>query len=991
MGLAVTKLSTLEETLRALHYADTPGLQRADALDPKDSRGFVWREMRYKCGVDSAYFRGGVPLVAFGESDTRGTVSKLRQRLWNLNRVPILIAQTPNEIIAHSCFESPTSAGATSHKALLVRPASNASDVVRQFARFEVERGEVARRYRHRFRRSDRVDRRLLANLQLLRRQFEASPDEMRILDTIIGRVIFIRYLEDRQIIPADRLRRITGQETLIEVLASGSAVTYELFALLAAKFNGDIFAVSDSESKRVNDANLTAISQFLAGDDLGSGQRSLWPYDFSIIPPDLISSVYEQLLEGTQQKDAAYYTPPRVVDLILDETLPLTEPSSEDSSWPTPRILDPACGSGVFLTEAFRRLIFRHTNETTERLEFDDLAHLLTTTIFGVDRSPVAVSVATLGLYLALLDELDPASIWERARLPLIAGKNLIISDFFAEHPFRGEKFDVIVGNPPWRSELSIAAEQYLTDKSISVPDKQIAMAFLHAVASSTAPNGRIGFLMPSKSLLHNRSTTARTARQKIFSDFGVETIIDLAAIRREIFRSAVAPAAVLIARPHAETDEDNPKILHVAPRPSPLQSSIDGFAVSHSDVNSVTASLAKHSTEIWKTLLWGSMADHAFLTQLNQTLGTLGDLASERGWICGRGIQEAGGDRRDARELLGMRYLETAAIEPLRLDMQRATRVQASVMHRPRQRQLFEGPHVLIRRGLVNGLPAAAFCSDDLVHNDSVIGISGPRRDEDQLRLVTAYINSSIGIYYHFLTSSSWGVERDYIEKHEHLMLPVPNLSDDLASAVLERLDSVGRLASSPVPADSIDWRQQLDDVVFKAYQLTDTERNRVLDTVTYSLAQFADGGDSLATQQPSQEQLEAYISSLRKYLYTALTTTRIGITMSDPTGAYSVVTVSFTDNTHNPSHDRVRPLPVNARGQYPLKRLVTDVELKSYQWPSPTTLVQPSAMVLRDADAHLIKLRELQYWTKTQAYEDARRLLGTIFASHNQAQVI
>ena len=67
----VTELSTLNETLEALHYANTPGLQRADGVDPTDSRGFIWREMRHKCGVHSAYFRGGVPLVAV----RRGRVS----------------------------------------------------------------------------------------------------------------------------------------------------------------------------------------------------------------------------------------------------------------------------------------------------------------------------------------------------------------------------------------------------------------------------------------------------------------------------------------------------------------------------------------------------------------------------------------------------------------------------------------------------------------------------------------------------------------------------------------------------------------------------------------------------------------------------------------------------------------------------------------------------------------------------------------------------
>lgn len=981
MDPAVTELSTLDETLRALHYADAPGLQRADGAEPKDSRGFVWREMRHKCGVDSAYFRGGVPLVAFGESETRDGISKLRQRLWNLNRVPILIAQTPKEIIAHSCFESPSSDGATSHRALLARPASDASELVKQFARFEVERGEVTRRYRHRFRKSDRVDRRLLTNLQLLRRQFKADREEMEILDTIIGRVIFIRYLEDREIIPVDRLRAATDQERLIDVLKSGSAATYELFRLLASTFNGDIFNVSESESNKVNDVNLTAISQFLAGDDLDSGQQSLWPYDFSIIPPDLISSVYEKLLESTQRRDAAYYTPRRVVDLILDETLPLVEPSPEDFSTATPRILDPACGSGIFLTEAFRRLIFRHSNAAGERLEFDHLANLLTKTIFGVDKSPIAIDVATLGLYLALLEEIDSESVWNRARLPLIAGRNLIVSDFLARHPLSAETFDIIVGNPPWDSELSEAAEQYVADHSITVPDKQIAMVFLHAAVKNTAPNGQIGLLMPSKSLLHNRSGSARAARRVVFDDFGVETVIDLATMRREIFHSATAPATVLIARPHTDTSNTSPRILHVAPRPSPLQSSIDGFSVSHSDVHLVAADLATDSTEIWKTLLWGSMADHAFLTRLRQTFGTLRDLASENGWTWGRGIQVAGKDKLDASDLLGMRYLETTAIESFHLDMTKTTQVETQVMHRSCNRQLFQGPHVLIRRGLVGGLPAAAFCSEDLVH--SVLGISGPQRDANRLRLVTAYINSSMSIYYHFLTSSSWGVERSVVEVSEHLSLPVPDLSEDVAREAIERLKSVTDPATRHLTAD---WRQQLDDVVFDVYQLTDSERNRVRDTVAFSLSQFTLGEDSPAALRPTQEQLKRYVNSLREILLTAITSTRIAVETSEPIASYVVVTVSFTDQAHSPLHDTRLHLSDNTPRHYPLDRLVSDVDLKSSQWPSPATLVQPSAIVLQDADVHVIKLCEARYWTTTQAYEDAGNLLGAIFASHD-----
>ena len=56
MDPAVTELSTLDETLSALYYADTPGLQRANGEDPKDGRGFVWREIRDKCEVPLGIF-----------------------------------------------------------------------------------------------------------------------------------------------------------------------------------------------------------------------------------------------------------------------------------------------------------------------------------------------------------------------------------------------------------------------------------------------------------------------------------------------------------------------------------------------------------------------------------------------------------------------------------------------------------------------------------------------------------------------------------------------------------------------------------------------------------------------------------------------------------------------------------------------------------------------------------------------------------------------
>src|SRR5687767_14013036 len=67
------------------------------------ARDFVWRDLKEKCQIDAAYFRGAVPLVAFVEAESAQEVTRAHRRLWNFGRVPVLIAATPEEVLALSC------------------------------------------------------------------------------------------------------------------------------------------------------------------------------------------------------------------------------------------------------------------------------------------------------------------------------------------------------------------------------------------------------------------------------------------------------------------------------------------------------------------------------------------------------------------------------------------------------------------------------------------------------------------------------------------------------------------------------------------------------------------------------------------------------------------------------------------------------------------------------------------------------------------------
>lgn len=79
-------------------------------------------------------------------------------------------------------------------------------------------------------------------------------------------------------------------------------------------------------------------------------------PYDFKIIPIELISNIYEAFLQDNNSKknQKAIYTPLFLVDYMLNNTLDKKLKNNTAC-----KILDPSCGSGVFLVESLRRITY--------------------------------------------------------------------------------------------------------------------------------------------------------------------------------------------------------------------------------------------------------------------------------------------------------------------------------------------------------------------------------------------------------------------------------------------------------------------------------------------------------------------------------------------------------------------------------------------------------------------------------------------------------
>jgi len=830
------------------------------------------------------------------------------------------------------------------------------ADSLKGFARRRVEYGQFVREYPQQFERHQRVDRKLLGNLRALRAEL-AGYGATTALDALIGSSIFVRYLEERGILTTDHLLDLGGSASYVAILRAGVQATAQLFRQLTDRFNGDVFTSAADELVELDHEALAAIAAFLEGEDVVTHQRTFWPYDFSIIPPELISSIYEQLLEGTRHEDAAYYTPRQIVDLMLDEVLPWHEA--------TPRaILDPACGSGIFLTESFRRISFTAHRFTTPQPE--TLATLLKQCIFGCDKNITAIRVAAFSLYLALLEELDVGDAWDHARLPKLVGENLIVADFF-EAELKDKQFDLIVGNPPWRSALTPAGERYVDERRLPVPDKQAAMAFLWRARDLLSSSGTLALLMPAKPLLHNKSRRAIATRATMFDRLLVRTIIDLSAFRRDLFVGAVAPSAVLVAtRRSVEVDSVPAAIVHVAPHHAPLQQSIDGFVLSEDDVHSLPQRVLEAYPDALTIYLSGSEDDFTLITSVRSRHPTVREIGRERGWICSRGYQELGGEKHSTESVRGLPRVPATAIYPFWIDDDQVEAMELEHVHRIRNARLYQWPRVLIRRGIVNQGIAAALTETPAVFNDSVIGVAAPPGDVDQLKVLAGCLNSTFAAYYQILTSSSWGIERDYIEQNEHLSLPLPQLDGERRRIFSSLIDDIQGRASAEK-----EWQDDLDRAVFTAYGLNSFEVDLVLDSLHCALERLYRREDAVIFDAPTVEQLGAYCKALETALANTLPSVQVEVGVLRAPEPYPSAVVRFRVDDSNGSVDEGLADAVATA--------IDEMRGASNRWDSEATILQSTALVLYGDTVTIVKPAEAQFWTKSRARADAAKILG------------
>jgi len=628
------------------------------------------------------------------------------------------------------------------------------------------------------------------AHQSLIQAVVEADSDldgeKKPVLRRLLLLMVLIKYLEDRRVFPNSGWfgKFHKGAKSFFDVLQGGEPEeVYRLLNFLERKFNGDIFVFQRED---ITKSILKTFAYLLEAKTLKK-QRYLWQqFSFEHLPVEIISHLYQRFVEGGH---GTVYTPPFLASLLLDHAMSYGKITGEE------RILDPACGSGVFLVGAFRRLInvWRSRNGW-QRPNVNTLKRILMESIYGIELDSNAVDLTAFSLCLAVCDALQPDVIWSDLKFDPLRKSNLFEADFFHVliESQQGESivfeggFDVIIGNPPFESKLSTAGKevnkiaQQQDGNRGKLPDKQTAYLFLEQALNLLRPNGKICLIQPS-GLLYNRKT--ENFRNAIARKCRIKTIFDFTSIRK-LYEADPKTVAIFA---EAGIPKENHWIAHWTFRRTVSVNERICFELDHYDRHRVTQKQAETDFFVWRANLLGGgrLLD---ISQRLRSMRTLAEYVEQNGWDYGEGFI-AGTGNKPAPFLTDEPFLPTRAFTDSGIDETKIETVTDTLFESPRSEDRFTPPLILIKEN--ESLPVVFWNKGFIAYRDKIVGIHALKSQVSALRNFYKFFLSNHDICRFCCTlngTQSLVGKSTAILKQDVDLLPYPEDPEDLSFSFWE-----------------------------------------------------------------------------------------------------------------------------------------------------------------------------------------------------------
>lgn len=1002
-----------------------PGLARL-GQDVTSRLRPVLSDVRVGLQADAVFSAQNTPTTIFkdagGSTPTEKQIAQWHEAAWNVGVAPLLWIITPTDIRLYDCYASPAK---ESPQQIATQPLDvfplNAEERLRALdamcGRFATETGAfwssaIGRRIDRRY----RVDRELLSEINALEEQltlvapastqpFPDNREEVRaardFAQRLIGRCIFTSYLVDRGI--AQPFLPPGFPSDIAEMFATVES-TFSLFKWLRSTFNGDLFPMDDpgAEHKRLGDAHLTLLRDFVEGRSLVSGQGRLFRFRYDAIPVDLISSIYQQFARSSAADEAhvqgLHYTPVELVHLTLDpvfEALPATA-----------RVIDPTCGSGAFLVEAFRRLVWKSSRGRPASRA--TVRKVLYKQLYGIDINKSALGIAAFSLYLAALElDEEPVTNILDLKFDRLIGATLFQADTVNDKlppPVAEHAFDAVVGNPPWTfvRQATPLRKRTAGDDGTTRPRRSPDQEFLWVAARLAGDTGRIGIIMKA-SPFFSKDQHAVDARQAILRKLAPAALVNLSALRKEeLFPDATGPALLFFAR-CALIDQDDRLLVGSIPwTPNFRRNGV--FPVGPGEFRSLPLSRVLRTPPMLKAATFGTVRDGWLIEKLERSFPTLEML------LCNAGLDTRGQGFKVNGDVLypspegyfKLCVLTPDHYRPFRVNERTLDHFTHDSLHRIRNPAIFKGPLLICPKGTFGraaepGRYSAAFISQSVLYTESFYGISFAGKKPEAAKILAAILNSSVVAFQLAFGGSTWGLERPTVEPGDLLSLRVP----DLATADPALLQAV-LAAESEVAEDAKNGQriEALDQAIYDLYGLDRDEAMLAGESVARARMLLFEGRVQRMAfvKTPTPDALSAYAGEVvhtvnaylrargKRHLEAIIYPMRIvqGNLADDIPG---ITAVRFAMVAGAPTDVAI----THQGGAAEIERLATLLRGQVNTETPPYLNERRQLRIYNENELFILKPSEIRYWTRAAGFNDADVILADHWIRDRHASVV
>ncbi|MBE9550181.1 MAG: N-6 DNA methylase [Proteobacteria bacterium] len=804
------------------------------------------------------------PVVCFIDSNGRGVkktkwLDKIRKKIWNQSLVSLILVIDDDELTAF-----PVNKKSKPDEKLKFDSAGTSS----QYSMADINTGEIQKRHPDWFDPENNVDQVLLSNLKQSITKLKTMGASVDDAQYLMGQCLFVSYLEHREIV-SDEYRNRRGVEGLHSLISARNGKGLEkLFLSLKKNFNGDFFELREkghSYWTSLSDEVFSLLDDFLNRVDLNSGQLSFWGYDFRYIPVEMISGIYETFLGDDKGNIGAYYTPRHLANLTIDQAFGESKDITKEV------VFDGACGSGILLTTAFRRIVLSSMSKGNGDPSFRERIDLLLKCIRGSDINQSACRITVFSLYLALLEDIQPKDIArlqddEKIKLPKLLGEIIVCGendgDFFNKsHKFiTGSKNTILVSNPPWYEakgyEKNTSFELWAQSNEKELVRRQIACAFAHRSCDAVIENGRVCLILPASILT---ASTSQAFVSQLLTEIEVDRVINFSDIRRLLFAKAIHPCVVISGKVKSGSNygvvKSDEFCDYWVPK-ADVSLAFGRLTVHSSDRHRILTQDIYFDNEILRVFFWGSQKDHSLISKL-RIKGQINDLVSQKDsrWTICKGFHQTDRSKEPLPpgKLKAIPFLDSRKFpkqSPI-LDRDILEEFPDSIVtvadYGSKSGAAFSGPRVLFPDGATNNFEVKAlFTNIEFCFKQTISAIVGPSDDSDILRFLTIYLRSKLASYVLFHTAYSLASERPHIKLIEIRDLPFvlpedhsdPQKAKKIVTEVSKKVKALNNVNVFEFENKYRKLKSECEKLIFEYFGLDYAEQSMVNDTFEYLL---------------------------------------------------------------------------------------------------------------------------------------------------------